>query len=195
MLLGVTRRSILEIAQARGAPRRRIEGPPRALCEAHEVFLTGTTAGRLAGGERGRPSDRRRRAGPGEHAPRASASSGRLGRRARRSRTGSRVVSPALARCASSRASSLRASHLPHRQLLRRAAPVRRAAGAARDALLHRRLPLDDQRARRARERRALHARGGARLPRAAASTRSARSCSASRTCPRSASSPGCSRR
>jgi len=45
VLLGVTRRSILEIAKHDGLPVAESKVRPEQLMQAHEVFLTGTTAG------------------------------------------------------------------------------------------------------------------------------------------------------
>lgn len=45
VLLGVTRRSVLELAKHEGLPVREDRIPPDALFQAPEVFLTGTTAG------------------------------------------------------------------------------------------------------------------------------------------------------
>ncbi len=44
VLLGVTRRSVMEIAKHEGRPVRETSFPPEALFEAAEVFITGTTA-------------------------------------------------------------------------------------------------------------------------------------------------------
>ncbi len=45
VLLGVTRRTILDLAQAEGIPLRECRVAPEDLFDAREVFLTGTTAG------------------------------------------------------------------------------------------------------------------------------------------------------
>ena len=123
-------------------------------------------------------------------AARRARSSARLGARFQRDRRrrGSRTSAlahrrrPAKRACASSPASSPRASlHIGNYFGAMRQHVALQAQ--RRVALLHRRLPLDDERARRARAP-PLHARRRARLPGAAASIPSARSSSASRDVP-----------
>ena len=193
VLLGVTRRSILEIAKHDGLPSRESKVRPEAAVRGARGVPHRHHRGRVAGGEHRRPPDRRRRARAGERAPARRASSGRRGRRARFAHWLT-LVGPALGACASSPGIQPSASHLHignYFGALRQHVALQEQHEAlyfiadyhsmtsVRDA---RRAP----RATRSRWRSTTSPAG---------STRSARSCSASPTCPRSASWPGCSRR
>ena len=180
------------VSKVRG---RRCPSRPAPSAEASEAFLTGTSAGCLADREIGRPQAARSgRLAPGPVSQAARQALPRDHQRPglRRSTTGS-PTSTATSACASSRASSPRAS-ATSATTSAPSASTSQHQDRRRGDLLHRRLPLHDERARRRRAPRLVHDRR-ARLPGAAASIRRAPILYRQSDLPETASSPGSSRR